>query len=1182
MIGATKGRFFSLTAIVTIGVAFFVGVSSSSSVMSVSVDKYDDDLNLKDISIYSNYGFDEEDLQAVQNVSGVDTAELTKFVDVIGTADTSSVVTRVHSYRSDSEINQFALKAGRLPENANECVAEAGSDLESGFTIGSTIAFSRPDNDLSDYVSVKSCKVVGLIDTPLYLDEVKENSTLSNQYINTYVYLPEEDSVTDYYTEINVLLTDAKAYNSFSDKYETYAKEEKEKIEEAAKTQQNHRYEIVVSDAQQKYQDGADDYQKALEEYNAKISDAQQQIDENRQTILDGEQALADASQTLTDSQVELDAGYAEGAQKLKDARTQLDQSSADLAAQKTAFAEKEAELNQNIKDIDDGTAKIDSGIASVSQAKTGIQQLQSMKAILSQSNTVLAILSPFPDTASIQDAENAIQASQSLTEEQKQQQQQIALINGSKIALETVFSTKDQPVSIQTAGQFKTYLNNAISQQTVLQSSLDGQIASIYKNLNDGASLSGTEKEISSIEGLDAYTESLQSSKQDLLKKRQEIVDGIASGKQQLSDAETKISDGYAEADQGSAALEQQTIAAQAKINAGWDEINTQSAALQDGRTTLEEAQAELAKAKTEGQQKLDDAKSELDKAKQDIDDLAQGEWTVLDRTQHYSSAAYKNTIKQMSAIAAVFPVFFFMVATLVCLTTMTRMVDEQRGQIGIMRALGYSQRQCAEKYLIYSEAATLIGGILGSILGMMIFPGVIYNAWKMMYILPTIQLDVSWPLVLFSIASFLGVMLLTTWYACHEDMKEVSAQLMRPKSPKLGKSTLIEKIPFIWKHLSFTWKVTVRNLIRYKKRFFMSVFGVAGCTALIITGFGIRDSIQTIATKQFEDIYQYNGTVSFNEDLSASEINDLYQSYTENDLVDSSALLTAYSGKAYTEDNDETVNMQVFDQSEDASVIYHLKVRETQESLTLSDDGIIINEKLAENLKKKVGDTLTIESKDGVRKEVKISGICEMYVRHYVFMTKTYYREIFGVSLADNTAVLKLNGTAEQKKAFQSEQAEADSVKSIEFFDTLLENFNQMIKGLDIIVIVLILSSASLAGVVLGNLTNVNISERMREIATLKVLGFRQKEVENYIYKENNVLTLIGSLVGIPLGMMLHYYIMHQVEMDYVMFGRKISALSCVICVAMTLGFGFLVNLFMAKHLRKIQMVESLKSVE
>lgn len=1180
MIGATKGRFFSLTAIVTIGVAFFVGVSSSSSVMSVSVDKYDDDLNLKDISIYSNYGFDEEDLQAVQNVSGVDTAELTKFVDVIGTADTSSVVTRVHSYRSDSEINQFALKAGRLPENANECVAEAGSDLESGFTIGSTIAFSRPDNDLSDYVSVKSCKVVGLIDTPLYLDEVKENSTLSNQYINTYVYLPEEDFVTDYYTEINVLLTDAKAYNSFSDKYETYAKEEKEKIEEDAKTQQNHRYEIVVSDAQQKYQDGADDYQKALEEYNAKISDAQQQIDENRQTILDGEQALADASQTLTDSQVELDAGYAEGAQKLKDARTQLDQSSADLAAQKTAFAEKEAELNQNIKDIDDGTAKIDSGIASVSQAKTGIQQLQSMKAILSQSNTVLAILSPFPDTASIQDAENAIQASQSLTEEQKQQQ--IALINGSKIALETVFSTKDQPVSIQTAGQFKTYLNNAISQQTVLQSSLDGQIASIYKNLNDGASLSGTEKEISSIEGLDAYTESLQSSKQDLLKKRQEIVDGIASGKQQLSDAETKISDGYAEADQGSAALEQQTVAAQAKINAGWDEINTQSAALQDGRTTLEEAQAELTKAKTEGQQKLDDAKSELDKAKQDIDDLAQGEWTVLDRTQHYSSAAYKNTIKQMSAIAAVFPVFFFMVATLVCLTTMTRMVDEQRGQIGIMRALGYSQRQCAEKYLIYSEAATLIGGILGSILGMMIFPGVIYNAWKMMYILPTIQLDVSWPLVLFSIASFLGVMLLTTWYACHEDMKEVSAQLMRPKSPKLGKSTLIEKIPFIWKHLSFTWKVTVRNLIRYKKRFFMSVFGVAGCTALIITGFGIRDSIQTIATKQFEDIYQYNGTVSFNEDLSASEINDLYQSYTENDLVDSSALLTAYSGKAYTEDNDETVNMQVFDQSEDASVIYHLKVRETQESLTLSDDGIIINEKLAENLKKKVGDTLTIESKDGVRKEVKISGICEMYVRHYVFMTKTYYREIFGVSLADNTAVLKLNGTAEQKKAFQSEQAEADSVKSIEFFDTLLENFNQMIKGLDIIVIVLILSSASLAGVVLGNLTNVNISERMREIATLKVLGFRQKEVENYIYKENNVLTLIGSLVGIPLGMMLHYYIMHQVEMDYVMFGRKISALSCVICVAMTLGFGFLVNLFMAKHLRKIQMVESLKSVE
>lgn len=1134
MISATKGRFFSLSAIVTIGMAFFVGVSSSSSIMSASVDYYDDTYNLKDITIYSNYGFDDEDLSAVKKMTNVDNAELAKFVDVTGTSGSESRITRIHSYREDASINQFELKSGRLPENENECVAENGSDLKAGFAIGSTITFSRPEDDVSDSLKIDSCKVVGTIDTPLYLDEIKENSTLNNQYIDTYIYLPEEAFATDYYTELNIVLTNAKQYNSFSGEYENYTKQAKETIEEQSLAQKNHRHDVVYNDALKKYNDGLKEYQDSKDEFDTKIADGQKEIDDNQQKIKDGEAALADAKQKLLNAETE-------------------------LTQQKKDFATKKIELNQNIKDIDDALAKIDTGTKSLNEAKTGIEKLQNLKLILAKYDEVTAMITPYKnalgENASVDNMVAAISQDSNIPSETKQTM--LTTIQASKSALEYTLSTSQAPVSIQTIGQFLQYLQVSKLQQALLQQNLDTQITAVYKQLNDGLSLTGTGRELASTSDIDTYTATLQATQKDLQTKKQQINDGITSGEQQITDA-------------------------QKQIDEGWTQINQQSATLEEGKTELTSAIQKLGNAITDGTQKLEDAKSKLDKAKQDIDDLADGKWTVLDRTQHYSSAAYKNTIHQMKSIAAIFPVFFLMVAALVCLTTMTRMVDEQRGQIGIMRALGYSQKQCASKYLIYAGAATLIGCIIGNIAGMLTFPLIIYNAWRMLYILPPIHMEISWSLLILTSIAFLGVMLLTTWYACHEDMREVSAQLMRPKSPKLGKSTLIEKAPIIWNHLTFTWKVTVRNLLRYKKRFFMSVFGVAGCTALLITGYGIRDSIKTIATKQFEVIYKYDGTVSFNKNASVTEINSLYQKYSDNAHISNSTLLSAYTGKVSTEGDDENVYMQIFDQSSDINNMYLLQTRVGQNALALSDDGVIINEKLSENLKKKIGDTITLESKDGVTADVKITGICEMYVRHYVFMTKNCYKQMFGTALADNTMAVKLQGTAEEKLNAETELADAENVNEVEFFDSMLDNFNNMVKGLDIIVIVLIVSSASLAGVVLGNLTNVNISERTREIATLKVLGFRRKEVQNYIYKENNILTFIGSLVGIPLGMMLHSYIMHQVEMDYVMYGREISGLSLIICVAMTLGFGIMVNLFMAKHLRNIEMVESLKSVE
>lgn len=1184
LIGATKGRFFSLLAIVAIGVAFFVGVSASSPVMSASVDAYDDETNLKDITVYSNYGLDAEDLAAIKAVPEVADAQLSQFVDVTGVSGTTSYVTRIHSYTADAAINQFVLKKGRLPQNEHECLAENGSALEAGFALDSTVSFSRPDDDLGNYLTVTSCQVVGTVDTPLYLDEAKENSTLNNQYIRTYLYLPESAFDMDYYMEADVLVKDAKSYNSFSSAYETYTKKVKAEIETLAETQAQHRHDVVVAKAQKEYDDGLKDYNDGLQEYNDKIADAETQVADGAQEIADGEKAIADGQQELKDAQEKLDAGYVDGATQIHEARAQLDQGAATLQQKREEFEAKKAELNEDIAKIDTGITQIDTGTAALAAARENLQNLADMKAVLAQSQTIYALISPLPldDSTSIADLETAVAAA---IPDPVQRQQQIQQLEGSKAALETVYGMMKQPVKIETFKQFKQYLSAAsdAAMQAQINAVLDAAISSIYSQLNTALQITDPEKQLNSIAGIDAYTAGLAATKTDLQSKRDQITTGIAQGEQQLADAQAEIDKGYAQATNASVELDQKIADGQKEIDDGWMTLNEKKADLEQGRIDLADARQKLEDAKKDGTQELADAKSKLDKAKQDIDDLETGKWTVLDRTEHYASAAYKNTVHQMRAIAAIFPVFFFMVAALVCLTTMTRMVDEQRGQIGILRALGYTQSQCTKKYLIYAGAATLIGALIGDVAGLLIFPSIIYNTWRMMYILPAMKLDIPWTLIVLTDLCFLGVMLYTTWSACHADMREVPAQLMRPKAPKLGKSTFIEKIPLVWNHLSFTWKVTIRNLIRYKKRFFMTVFGVAGCTALLITGYGIRDSIKTIATKQFEEIYRYDGTAEFSKDLAATEVDSVYQSYAARDDVADSMLLTGYSGKITSSDaDDETAYVQVFDAPEDITHMYLLRTRVRHTPLSLTDDGVIINEKLAQNLNKKVGDTITVESKDGVRADVKISGICEMYVRHYVFMTKAYYQTVFGTAPADNTMALKMKGSLADSQSLQQELTSSSDFSGVEFFDVLLNNFNNMIKGLDVIVLVLIISSASLAGVVLGNLTNVNISERLREIATLKVLGFRRKEVENYIYKENNILTLIGSLIGVPLGIVLHYYIMHQVEMDYVMFGRQISLSSFLICIAMTLAFGMLVNLFMARRLHRIQMVESLKSVE
>ncbi len=1296
LIRTTKGRFFSLTAIVTIGVAFFVGVSASSTVMADNVDVYSDRLNLKDITVYSGFGFDDDDIKALAACEDVEHAEGSKFVDVMASSGPSTVITRIHSYDPESVINRFDLREGRLPRNIREVLSEAGTDMEPGYQVGTRIRLSRPENDLSDWLKVDTVTVVGTIDTPLYLNETKENSTLNNQYLQTYLYIPEAAFEIDYDLEANVLIKDAKPYESFYQAYEDYSAEVKEEIETLALSQQSRRRDKVLKEAREKLADGWQEYEDGKKEFEEKIADAEKEIADAEKEIADGEKELNDGIRKLRDGQKELDEQAEEARRKIEEGWAQLESGRDKLKAGEEEFREKQKEYNElkkKIRDgirqiddgisqlkaaqdgyrqINDGIAQIDEGISSLSQAQEGLEQIDTalqaiedalpaaraaderlaetgggLEDLLDNSELAQTSLSDLPESeeltqliselglspdATVEDLIKAIEKEvpadriPSLSEEELAAWKERLRIAAEALDLpeeekQDLISEADDAIDLisEYSGAFSQFLDeddfqqirdegfeavlNEKKQMLLVQKQqildmletngvdpdhIPEKIEELKKQREElETAKAEIEKGLSeqgiSINEIDLKIAELEAQKKELQDNIDKINAGLADGKKQLEEAAEEIRNAYNLLKDSELELEKQLAEAQKEIDDGWKEIEKNRIKLADGKKDLEDGKKELEEAREDGLQELADAKSELDKAEQDIRELEEGKWTVLDRSQHYASRTYKNTVEQMAAIARVFPVFFAMVAALVCLTTMTRMIDEQRGQLGIMRALGYTRLKCAAKYLIYAASATLIGEVLGTVFGLLVFPFIIYTAWRMMYVLPPMRIFIPWRLIFICCVMFLAVMLGTTWYACRQDMKDVPSQLLRPKAPKLGKNTLLERLPVIWKRLTFTWKVTMRNLIRYKRRLVMTVIGVAGCTALLITGFGIRDSINSMVDTQFDEIQLYQGTL-VTKGLRPSEIRHFAEETERREDIDRVTVAGTYTaiGTAPGGTLEETISVIVFDTVPDIERCYDLRTRVGHKPIVLDNSGVIINEKMAENLGLGPGDTLLVESHTGVKKEVRIASVCELYIQHYMFMSKAYYADVFGQSLAMNTLLVRVSGDDEVSRAFQREITADERVEELHFYDSILENFRTMVASLDLIVWVIILSSMSLAFVVLGNLMNINISERQREIATLKVLGFRKKEVENYIYKENNVLTVLGAVAGIPVGQLLHHFIMRQVEMDYVMFGRSVALMSDVLAVFMTIGFGLLVNMFMRGKLARIEMVESLKSVE
>ena len=885
------------------------------------------------------------------------------------------------------------------------------------------------------------------------------------------------------------------------------------------------------------YTDDYDDWVDVVVERIEAIADARSQIrydeimTEAREAIADAEAEIADAEEKLADAKAEIEQG-----------RADIESAEAEIASQTKELEDAQATLQNQEAALSQGQTEINNGWNTIASQRT---ELESGKAQLAAGEEEW------------QTGKTALEAGRQELEAKTQE------LESGKSQLEGL---KNQLLELQSAYELNP--NEILAAQI---GELEAGIAQLEPTLTAG------EMEIAA--GWQSLGEN-ETTINAARTKLDETAAQLAQGESEIASAEQLLMSKQAEIDSGKS----QIAAAKQTIADGWTALDDGKEEIANARNELADGEAEYEDAVAENEPKIADAKQEIEDAKAELEDLEVPEWFVLSRRSLQAYVEYGQNADRIGAIGTVFPVIFFLVAALVCLTTMTRMVEEQRTQIGTLKALGYSKGSIAGKYILYALSASLLGSLIGLVIGQKVFPAIIINAYKILYqTLPKILTPLNFE---YSVTSTAMAVICTTGatvFACYKVLMAVPAELMRPAAPKAGKRVLLERIGFIWKHLNFSMKSTIRNLVRYKKRFFMTVFGIGGCTALLVVGFGLKDSITSIGSLQFSKVHIYDSEISLENDISEEKrqaLTDMIEN--DADIVDSMefAKTTIDAG-----DGNVTKNACLLI-PENPSKLYHfvsLQDRTTGETYELTDEGVIITEKLAKLLSVKVGDTIYLKDDETSKVDVVITAITENYFFHYIYMSPAVYEALFNEAPLYETIFTNNADDSEKFEAeFSKKYMDSEAVSGVSFVSATASNIADMLKSLDIITYVLVVSAGLLAFIVLYNLNNINVSERMRELATLKVLGFYDGEVSQYVIRENIWLTAIGIIAGLLMGRLLHRYVILTAEVDMTMFGRNIELQSFLSSILLTFVFSGIVNLIMHFKLKKINMVESMKSVE
>lgn len=1124
-------RFVSILIMVMLGVAFLSGIRACSPDMKKSADTFYDRMNLMDIRIFGDLGVTEDDLEEVKQVDGVKEAEGSYTADVLWTTEDNQLAVKLMS--AGEKLDQIDIKEGRMPKTSGECLIDSRLAEKEGYGIGDVMEFkSGSEDELSDTIVKNSFTIVGIGQSPYYLSLDRGTTKIGNGDLSGFVILLPQDFTLEIYTQLIVSVDGAKNLLCYSDEYEEKVDGVIRSVEEIAGERCQIRYDSVMEEGKEKIADGEQeiaDAKKKLSDGQKKIDDAKKELDDGKKEIEKNEDLLKTSEAKIKQSETQI----AKGKQQIADGKKKLNQAKKQLDASKKKLDQAKAEYNKGKKEYDQGKAQLD---AAKSQVTSGESQIADAKKKIAQGKEALAGQEGTIEALKKQIA--ALEGQEDIEEESLLQMKN------------TVQAFEKQKAELEQTEKEITKKEKEIAAAKEQIKEKEPSLTKAKKQL-DAAKKQLSEGEKQYQEGYEEYT----SSKKQLETKEKELKQGeekLKKGKQELKEGKEKLADAKKE--------------------------------LSEGEEEFQSAQKKWLKKKADAQKDIKEGEEELADAKKELEDLEEPEWYVLGRGSIQTFVEYEMDADRVAAIGKVVPVIFFLVAALVCLTTMTRMVSEDRTQIGVLKALGYTQRQISMKYMVYAISSSFIGSVLGFLLGQKVIPIVVIKAYGIMYTnLPDCLSPLHLSYSLYSTAAAMICIVAATYAACRKSVKAVPAELMRPESPKAGKKIMLERIPWFWKRLNFSQKAAMRNLMRYKKRLAMTVIGIGGCMGLLLVGFGLKDSIMAIGTLQFGQVRLYDASFGLEEDASDEEREELYDTLFADSRVKNQIWVKESSIDVKKDGTEKSAYLVVPKETERLNDFITLKERLSDKTYHLNDEGVIVTEKLASLLGVEKGDSVQLKEDDDKEVSAKIIGIVENYYFHYVFLSPALYEKLYGEPVCYNH-IYTINKTNTEKfeDRIQTDYMELSMVSNVTFVSGTAQRVADLLRSMDAVIYIIVIAAGMLAFVVLYNLNNINIGERKRELATLKVLGFYDTEVSEYIFRENVVLTVLGIIAGVGIGLFLHRFVISTVEVDLMMFGRNISFKSYAYSVGLTIFFASFINFMMHFKIKKIDMIESLKSVE
>ena len=1185
----TRSRFFSIMILVALSVAFLSGLKATAPDMKRTGDDYLDSLHLADIQVLSTLGLTDDDITSLRAQDKVEDAEGEYVIDAFASSDSLDAVVKVLSLTGRG-INEVLLRDGRMPERADECVVEENMLSLMSISIGDTITLT-PGDDLSDALAQDTYTVVGTVRSPVYLAVERGTSTLGSGTVKAYLYLPREAFTLDYYTAAYVRVSGAAEMTAFYSDYDDYIDAVIDELEPFGDARAQLRHDDLVDEATEKLDDAQRELDDAKAEADEKLGDAQKELSDARKKLddgwkdyYDGQQELKDARVELDDAKIELDDGemqYLNGMEEYEDA---LDE-----------YEKGRAEYEDGLAQYEDGVKELESGekelAAGRSKLESGQQQLNSLATTVT--DALADAGSPYEggpgkllddlgrgDSAAIAATDRVLGGMRAQLEGGIAQAQ--GMIDSLNLKIGRLNDALQDPnLSAEKRAGYEKGLAEAqagLAQAEAQKAQMEQQLAQLQSV--SASSIAANKRELdngwseyySGAAELDAGRKELREAKKQLDDAKAQLNDvpaQLADAKKELSDARKKLDDGWKDYYDG-----------EEQYADGVKELSDAYTELTDGERDYRKGLREYADGKAEADEKIADAQEKITDARRKVADIDSCEWYIFSRSYNPGYTGFGQDADRMANLASVLPIIFFLVAALVCLTTMTRMVEEQRVQIGALKALGYSRLAISWKYIGYGLLPSLVGGVLGLVIGYILFPKMIFTAYQIMYQMPDIELHAYTDISLFSVLAAVACTTVATLWACLATLRETPASLMRPRTPKAGKRVFLEYIKPLWRRMSFIHKVTARNLFRYQKRFWMTVIGIGGCTALIIAGFGMRSSLLFTMSRQYDELFHYSAQVTLADNALPEERAAVEDFLAGDSRVVNYIPCAASSATVVTPSYSTTAYVEVMASDEIGKVV-DLFDYKSGDPITMGDEGVYIDQKLSELLKVSVGGTFFLDG--DVRGDVTVAGIYEHYTGHFIYMTPGYYENALHADGEPNAYLLNFTSDdTDTCNAIFEKLLDMSGVATTSRMRDTQDTYMHSMERVDFVVVIIILAAAALAMVVLFNLSNINITERQRELATIKLLGFYDGEVSAYVYRENIVLTLFGILLGCFMGHWLHIYLVRSTEIDLMMFGRQTAPSAYVYAAILTALFSLLVNVLAHFKMKKIDMVESLKSAE